>query len=68
MIFMRRDLSLSSLDTDMPYYHQLSRGGLTIPSWGLANIFCTEFAILDAADQVILQHPKFKHEIALNMY
>ena len=44
--------------TDMPYFHQLSRGGLTIPSWDLANIFCTGFAILDAADHVILQHPE----------
>ena len=50
--------SLVGVDTDMPYFHQLSRGGLTIPSWGLANIFCTGFVILDAADRGILQHPE----------
>ena len=34
------------------------RGGLTVPSWGLGDIFRIGFAILDAADHLILQHPE----------
>ena len=55
--------SLVGVDTDLPFFHQLSRGGLIIPSWGLANIFCKGFAILDAADHVILQHSQFVQKV-----
>ena len=45
-------------DTEMPHFQLLSGGGLITPSPTLANIFCKGFAVLDAPETVIQQHPK----------
>ena len=48
---------LTGSHTEMPYFQILFGGGLITPSPNLANIFCKGFAVINAAESIIPQHP-----------
>ena len=50
-------VSSNAQNFENPYFHDLSRGGLTIPSPWLADFVVHSFAILDAVDDTIMKFP-----------